>query len=393
MKKQSTILILLLLFLASSANAHRLNEYLQATTILLGRNSVMLRVTLTPGSDIAQKILMDIDRNGDGIISGKEQQAYTVFFLQGLSVNIDDRPVLLHLLSWNFPTAEAIKKGMGDIQLFLTAAMANSSSKHQLIFKNNGQGSTAIYLVNCLMPEDPNIRITTQSRNNDQSYYTLDFTTVNPPRSIAADQKKLLAKTYNFAVIKTCFFHGVHHILTGYDHLLFLCALVLGAGSLWNLVKVVTAFTIAHSITLTLAAFGLAHVPGFIVEPFIAASIVYVAVQNIFWSEYTNGTGRLCAAFIFGLFHGLGFAGGLLELMHAMPSGLVLYAIVGFSIGVEAGNQLVLLPLYGILQGVKHVHTKSFKPKRGGTFQLFASAVVAITGVYYLFISLTFLAG
>jgi hypothetical protein len=85
--------------------------------------------------------------------------------------------------------------------------------------------------------------------------------------------------------------HGIQHILTGYDHLLFLCALVLGAASLWDLFKIVTAFTIAHSITLTLATFGLAHLPEQVVEPMIAASIVfrrgseYPLAQAVQWQQ------------------------------------------------------------------------------------------------------------
>src|SRR5262249_31374859 len=75
---------------------------------------------------------------------------------------------------------------------------------------------------------------------------------------------------------------GVEHILTGYDHLLFLLALLIGATGFWRVLGIVTAFTLAHSITLSLATLGLVHVPGAVVEPMIAASIVWVAVGNLF---------------------------------------------------------------------------------------------------------------
>src|SRR5262249_22170622 len=72
---------------------------------------------------------------------------------------------------------------------------------------------------------------------------------------------------------------GVEHILTGYDHLLFLLALLIGASSFWRVLAIVTAFTLAHSLTLSLAVLGLVHAPAAIVEPLIAASIVWVAVS------------------------------------------------------------------------------------------------------------------
>jgi hypothetical protein len=126
----------------------------------------------------------------------------------------------------------------------------------------------------------------------------------------------------------------------------------------------------------------------YIVEPFISASIVFIAAQNVFYPHRTSGGGRLAAAFFFGLFHGLGFAGGLLDLMHAMPPNLVVYAILGFSLGVEAGNQLVLLPLYGLLKGIKLFRQKNATKKQPFTLQRFASGLVAIAGLYYLCIAL-----
>jgi hypothetical protein len=172
--------------------------------------------------------------------------------------------------------------------------------------------------------------------------------------------------------------------------LLFLFALVLGAAGLWDLIKIVTAFTIAHSITLTLAVLGLAHLPENIVEPFIAASIVVVAVQNILAPRQATGSTRLAVAFFFGLFHGLGFAGGLLDLMHAIPPNLIVYAILGFSLGVEAGNQLVLLPLYGIVRCIRgarisrstHVAQDVSQNQPARLLRL-ASGLVAVAGLYY----------
>jgi hypothetical protein len=107
------------------------------------------------------------------------------------------------------------------------------------------------------------------------------------------------------------------------DHLTFVSILVLAAKSPWDLVKVATAFALAHSITLTLTALDLVRLPGWIVEPAIAGSIVLVASQNLHWPESSRGRSRLAAAFVFGLFHGMGFAGSLLDVTQGLPTGTV----------------------------------------------------------------------
>ncbi len=109
------------------------------------------------------------------------------------------------------------------------------------------------------------------------------------------------------------FAQGIRHMLSGYDHLLFVSALVLAAVTLRKLIAVIAAFTLAHSITLALSALHWMQLPPSIVEPMIAGSIVTVALANVIWPNSSDGWPRLMMAFCFGLFHGLGFAGGLLE--------------------------------------------------------------------------------
>lgn len=143
---------------------------------------------------------------------------------------------------------------------------------------------------------------------------------------------------------------GVEHILTGYDHLLFLGALLLRGGRLLSLFKIITAFTVAHSITLALAVFGLLAVPERLVECVIAASIVYVALENVFLRDAPSQ--RWVVSFLFGLVHGFGFASALSPL-HLPPHHLAL-ALLGFNLGVEAGQALVvalLLPILVWLRG------------------------------------------
>lgn len=137
---------------------------------------------------------------------------------------------------------------------------------------------------------------------------------------------------------------GIEHILNGFDHLLFLLALLVNQRRIWSVVRIVTAFTLAHSITLSLAALSLVALPDRVVEPLIAASIVWVALENLLFKSAEWR--RAGVAFLFGLVHGLGFAGVLTDL--ALSGGPLVRALVGFNLGVELGQVacvVVVLPL------------------------------------------------
>ena len=148
----------------------------------------------------------------------------------------------------------------------------------------------------------------------------------------------------------TYFVLGVEHILSGVDHLLFVLALLMVVVGWRKLVGTITAFTVAHSITLALAALGFVHVPGPPVEAVIALSIVFVAAEIIRGRRGNPGlTARLpwIVAFTFGLLHGFGFAGALSEI--GLPSSAIPLALFTFNVGVEAGQLLfvgLILLLY-----------------------------------------------
>lgn len=139
----------------------------------------------------------------------------------------------------------------------------------------------------------------------------------------------------------TYFVIGVEHILLGIDHLLFVLALVILVKGWRRLVETITAFTIAHSITLALATLGVVRVPGPPVEAIIALSIVFVASEIIRARQGRQGlTERWpwTVAFTFGLLHGLGFAGALSEV--GLPQQAIPLALLFFNVGVEAGQLL-----------------------------------------------------
>jgi hydrogenase/urease accessory protein HupE len=141
---------------------------------------------------------------------------------------------------------------------------------------------------------------------------------------------------------------GVEHILTGWDHLVFLLGLVLLRARVKQLLAVVTAFTVAHSITLALAVLGVFTPSSRIIEPAIALSIAYVGVENFFVKD---GSKRWRITFPFGLIHGFGFAGALRAI--DLPRAEIPGALVSFNLGVEAGQlgvMLVVLPLVFLLR-------------------------------------------
>lgn len=179
--------------------------------------------------------------------------------------------------------------------------------------------------------------------------------------------------------------HGFHHILVGYDHLLFIAALVLVARGLWDLVKIVTAFTLAHTLTLTLAALGWVALPSSLIEPMIALSIVIVAAQNLWWPQQARGSIRLAVAAGFGLFHGLGFAGGLLDAMQSLSGSTIALAIVAFSIGFELGHQLIVIPLFAALKLAGRARGESHgRQPMARRLERWGSLGIGLAGLYYL---------
>jgi hypothetical protein len=137
---------------------------------------------------------------------------------------------------------------------------------------------------------------------------------------------------------------GFRHVLPeGLDHILFVLGLFLLSRSWRPVITQVTAFTLAHSLTLALAAAGLVHAPESVVEPVIALSIAFLALENLFFPRYTRW--RLLVVFVFGAVHGLGFASGLAE--KPIPSGSFLSALTGFNVGVEAAQLTVIGLAFG----------------------------------------------
>src|SRR5439155_18704692 len=132
---------------------------------------------------------------------------------------------------------------------------------------------------------------------------------------------------------------GVKHIWTGYDHLLFLFGLLIVTRNFASSVKIITCFTIAHSITLAVATLSLVHISSRVVEPLIAASIVYVGGENLLRGD--DPKGRWLLTFGFGLIHGFGFASVLRELGVGANGTSIAVPLVSFNLGVEVGQIVI----------------------------------------------------
>ena len=166
---------------------------------------------------------------------------------------------------------------------------------------------------------------------------------------------------------------GLDHILSGADHLLFLAALLLGSRGLRGLLITVTAFTLAHSASLALSVIGWVTLSPAWVEPLIAASVVWVAMENLRLAG-AEAWRRHALAFGFGLVHGLGFAAALLELqLQGWP---LARALLGFNLGVECGQALVVLVLAPLLAWAA-------RRRSAAAWQRGLSAAIALVGLVW----------
>jgi hydrogenase/urease accessory protein HupE len=198
----------------------------------------------------------------------------------------------------------------------------------------------------------------------DQSSFE-GLATINTPKFDIPEEVSIYPTSY--------FWLGIEHLLGGIDHMLFVFGLLFLVSGTLNLIKTITAFTIAHSITLALSVLEIISVPQASTEAFIALTIIYLALEVSEENRY-NSTPWLIA-FGFGLLHGLGFAGALTEIGISNES--LLLSLLFFNIGIEAG-QLLVLPLFGLI--IYLLKSKKIKIE----ITAFASYFIGGLGTYWL---------
>ena len=366
-----------LLALGACLSAHRLDEYLQATMFSIEKDRVVMSMRLVPGVAVSSAVIANIDTNADGVLSEPEQRAYAERVLRDVSVVVDGKRLTPRLVSVAFPRVEEIREGVGQIQMEFTEDLPPGGPHRKLVFENHHQNRISAYLVNCLVPSDPDIRVVAQNRNEDQSFYQLEYVQAGVDQkagAFAASWSKLVE--WKGAVgFASMFRLGMHHIAEGTDHLLFLLALLLPApllvyGSRWagfagarrsllQILKVVTAFTVGHSVTLGLAALGVVHVPSRPIEVLIAVSILVSATHAL--RPLFPGREAFVAAF-FGLIHGLAFASTLSDLGLGWRERIG--SILAFNLGIESMQLLVVAAIMPSL--VLMSRTRAYSPLRIG---------------------------
>ena len=167
---------------ASGLSAHRRDEYLQATRVGIDAGVVQLELDLTPGIALAETIIADIDRNGDGALSADEERAYGDAVVNALTLQIDGTLLRAQLAASSFPDLEAVRRGEGTIRLQSTAVLPSlSTGSHQLLYRNGHHPDRSVYLANAMVPASKAVAVTAQRRDGDQTELTIDYVLRSAP--------------------------------------------------------------------------------------------------------------------------------------------------------------------------------------------------------------------
>lgn len=225
-------------------------------------------------------------------------------------------------------------------------AVVDDNEALELEFRIPGSPEGALSIDTNLFPADPNHQtfINVYEGGELRQQFILSSTTdpVTYYRGTTAGA---------LAVMGTFVPSGVHHILIGPDHILFLTGLLLLGGGWRKLIMIVTAFTVGHSVTLSLAALDILNPPGWLIEPAIALSIVVVGVDNLFQRKEKGRDLRVWVALAFGLIHGFGFANVLREF--GLPQEALGWSLFSFNVGVELGQLAIVLVVASALALVR----------------------------------------
>ena len=370
----------LVISLASSAQAH--DPGLSTAALKVFPDRLETEVTFARG-DIEALVPLDQDR--DGKVSSEEwdgakpqletlsREALKVL-MNGAAVTIAESDFQLDERNNNFrlsgvfsshgakalkiesPLIARLPRGHRQFMTLLDAENMSLAEELLSTDQNVVEVSLADRLVESTDGHRPPLQIAEETSERQESSLSKRLVESpdghRPPLQIAEESAGRVESTdghrpsLQIGTFTQFFFLGVEHILTGYDHLLFLFGLLIAMSQFRATVWVITCFTLAHSATLALAAFDLVRIPSRVVEPLIAATIIYVGVENLL--RPGGPTGRWKLTLIFGTIHGLGFATELKEKLVGMVGAKIAVPLVSFNLGVELGQMAVaalVLPL------------------------------------------------
>jgi hydrogenase/urease accessory protein HupE len=280
----------------------------------------------------------------------QERAALEVLLLPRLGIKADGR---LLVPEWTGADVVAAQQGV-RLRFHLPAARPGSLSLHPIVF-----------------PYDPLHQTFVNVYEDEALRQQFAFSVKTEPRTYYAGTRQGA-----LAVMQTFVPSGIQHILIGPDHILFLIGLLLLGGGWTALVRIVTAFTIGHSITLSLAALGVVSPPARLIEPAIALSIVVVGADNLI--RESGRDVRAWIALVFGLVHGFGFANVLREF--GLPREALGWSLFSFNVGVEIGQLVIVLVVATLLAAVRR------RSDAIGYRVAYAGSVVVIAAGSYWFV-------
>lgn len=333
-------------------------------------NSVALEPLLQALTNHSAYVSRVLEVRADGQRLPVEVLDFHLLSEAGVDVSADS-PLFLDQTYVSFDLEYPVSRGIHELTFgqatlreFSYAPGISWDVTYALLIKGNDREELGAGLVRADLPYQLELRASSPRSADPAQRAILDDVSSTPPPVHFLDYLKL----------------GVEHIVHGYDHLLFLAALALAAATLGDFLKLILTFTLAHSLTVTLSALDLFRLPPWFVEPFIAASIVFVAVENLVAPKRVSSPSRLAIAFGFGLVHGLGFAGGLNEALGGTSGAALAGAIVAFCLGVELGHLAIGLPFWALLRAGRAEWGDRF----GSRTLQFGSGLVAAGGAYFL---------
>lgn len=360
------------LLASSTAMAHRVGEGYIYLTVTADGLSGRVEATL---ADLNKAVPMDDD--GDGVVSAEEFEAHydevEDYVAQRVAVGADGRNYEIEFQSHSLLT---LKWGQFALLSFVAKGIESPpdivEAEYRVLF-DEIPGHRGLLLLE---------KNELTGLEGNESTWSAVFSPEEPRQSIDLNEEIIAHGLVSYLK------HGIHHILIGTDHVLFILALLMVAvlqrkGSGWvpvdrfrpamlNLVKVITLFTLAHSVTLTAASLGWIDLSPRVVESIIAFSVLVAALNNIrpFFGHWTWGI-----VFGFGLFHGMGFASVLTHLTFELRT--LAMSLVGFNLGVEIGQIAIILVAFPILFAIRKYpfYTKALMP--------IGSALIAIAAAIW----------
>ncbi len=328
----SIFFIMFLLFLGPTKTSHAHSIDMSYSDLNIEGNEILYDLFIEQ-KDLFPQFGNDLDNLVNDESASQKIESY---LQKNLRINVDSKPLTMELVSMNMAQKGVIRGVEFQMRFIADEDIKQFNLHYDLVF-DDVPAHTNLLMVHVGDYLQQNM---IDSTNKD----ILIKLPKDPPNELPNDHPKYLPQPKIGDVLWKYFKLGIEHILSGYDHLLFLLSLVLIATRFKDALKIVTAFTIAHSVTLFLVATGRIHVIPYWVESLIALTICYVAVENIFVQK---AKWRWLLTAIFGLIHGMGFAGALAET--GLPKSNQLGSLLTFNLGVEAGQLMVLCLLLPFL--------------------------------------------